>query len=166
MFRLYILNFRDDKEKKEAKERWWKVYVFSLLVRVHTDVRLSIQLHEQGKTDQAKADLSRLTKIRAEREAAAAKRKAETEGEFSASLSCTGIYRSFQRKPRKSKANERKLSRRARDSEVLHRASSAVHAKSVQQLLFTVFQTLHLRLCVGRVVTCTDTISRGLCTER
>lgn len=38
------------------------------------------QLHEEGKTDQAKADLSRLTKIRAEREAAAAKRKAEAEG--------------------------------------------------------------------------------------
>lgn len=38
------------------------------------------QLHEQGKTDQAKVDLARLAKIRAEREAAAAKRKAEAEG--------------------------------------------------------------------------------------
>ena len=44
------------------------------------------QLHEQGKTDQAKADLARLAKIRAEREAAAAKRKAEAEGEFLLSL--------------------------------------------------------------------------------
>ena len=38
------------------------------------------QLHVQGKTDEAKADLSRLAKIRAEREAAQAKRKAEAEG--------------------------------------------------------------------------------------
>lgn len=35
----------------------------------------------QGKTDEAKSDLSRLAKIRAEREAAQAKRKAETEGQ-------------------------------------------------------------------------------------
>ncbi|KAF8259724.1 casein kinase substrate phosphoprotein PP28-domain-containing protein [Lactarius quietus] len=41
------------------------------------------QLHLEGKTDQAKADLSRLAKIRAEREAAAAKRKAEAEGQRS-----------------------------------------------------------------------------------
>lgn len=39
-----------------------------------------LQLHEQGKTDQAKADLARLSKIRAEREAAQARRKAEAEG--------------------------------------------------------------------------------------
>jgi hypothetical protein len=39
-----------------------------------------IQLHVQGKTDEAKADLSRLAKVRAEREAAQAKRKAEAEG--------------------------------------------------------------------------------------
>jgi len=51
---------REQKEKKEAKERYWK-------------------LHAQGKTDEAKADLSRLAKIRAEREAAAARRKAEAE---------------------------------------------------------------------------------------
>jgi hypothetical protein len=36
----------------------------------------------QGKTDQAKADLSRLAKIRAEREAAQAKRKAEADGQY------------------------------------------------------------------------------------
>ena len=41
------------------------------------------QLHLEGKTDQAKSDLSRLAKIRAEREAAAAKRKAEAEGQTS-----------------------------------------------------------------------------------
>jgi hypothetical protein len=52
---------REAKEKKEAQERYWK-------------------LHEAGKTDQAKSDLARLAKIRAEREAAAAKRKAETDG--------------------------------------------------------------------------------------
>ncbi|KAI0632914.1 casein kinase substrate phosphoprotein PP28-domain-containing protein [Trametes polyzona] len=51
----------EQKEKKEAQERYWK-------------------LHAQGKTDQAKADLARLAKIRAEREAAQAKRKAEAEG--------------------------------------------------------------------------------------
>lgn len=58
---ITIFLFREAKEKKDAQERYWK-------------------LHEQGKTDQAKADMSRLAKIRAEREAAAAKRKAETEG--------------------------------------------------------------------------------------
>ncbi|KAH9921128.1 casein kinase substrate phosphoprotein PP28-domain-containing protein [Fomitopsis serialis] len=55
---------RDEKEKKEAKERYWK-------------------LHEQGKTEEAKSDLARLAKIRAEREAAQAKRKAETEAKAS-----------------------------------------------------------------------------------
>jgi len=51
---------REQKEKKEAKDRYWK-------------------LHAEGKTDQAKADLSRLAEIRAKREAAAARRKAEAE---------------------------------------------------------------------------------------
>ncbi|KAJ7270689.1 casein kinase substrate phosphoprotein PP28-domain-containing protein [Mycena haematopus] len=55
---------REQKEKQEAKDRYWK-------------------LHLAGKTDQAKADLGRLAKIRAEREAAAAKRKAETEAKDS-----------------------------------------------------------------------------------
>ncbi|KZS89393.1 hypothetical protein SISNIDRAFT_469419 [Sistotremastrum niveocremeum HHB9708] len=49
---------REQKEKQEAKERYWK-------------------LHLAGKTDQAKADLARLAAIRKEREEAAAKRKAE-----------------------------------------------------------------------------------------
>jgi hypothetical protein len=61
--------YREAKEKKEAQERYWK-------------------LHEQGKTDQAKTDLARLAKIRAEREAAAAKRKAETEGRQPVPLIC------------------------------------------------------------------------------
>jgi hypothetical protein len=52
---------REQKEKQEAKDKYWK-------------------LHVQGKTDQAKADLGRLAKIRAEREEAQAKRKAEAEG--------------------------------------------------------------------------------------
>ncbi|KAJ7701509.1 casein kinase substrate phosphoprotein PP28-domain-containing protein [Mycena rosella] len=51
---------REQKEKQDAKDRYWK-------------------LHVAGKTDEAKADLGRLAKIRAEREAAAAKRQAETE---------------------------------------------------------------------------------------
>ncbi|KAJ7058008.1 casein kinase substrate phosphoprotein PP28-domain-containing protein [Mycena amicta] len=51
---------REQKEKQEAKDRYWK-------------------LHTQGKTDQAKSDLARLAKIRADREAAEAKRKAEAE---------------------------------------------------------------------------------------
>ncbi|KAF8990127.1 hypothetical protein BDZ89DRAFT_1173688 [Hymenopellis radicata] len=51
---------REAKEKKEAQDRYWK-------------------MHVAGKTDQAKADLGRLAKIRAEREAAQAKRKAEAE---------------------------------------------------------------------------------------
>ncbi|OBZ74557.1 hypothetical protein A0H81_05428 [Grifola frondosa] len=70
---------REEKEKKEAKERYWKVnswIVFKEFIVTGT----IYQLHEQGKTEQAKADLSRLTKIRAEREAAQAKRKAEAEG--------------------------------------------------------------------------------------
>lgn len=36
----------------------------------------------QGKTEEAKNDLERLAKIRADREAAQAKRKAESEGEW------------------------------------------------------------------------------------
>ncbi|KAG9217871.1 hypothetical protein CCMSSC00406_0005241 [Pleurotus cornucopiae] len=51
---------REQKEKKEAQDRYWK-------------------LHVQGKTDQAKSDLARLAKIKAEREAAQARRKAETD---------------------------------------------------------------------------------------
>ncbi|KAJ3775786.1 casein kinase substrate phosphoprotein PP28-domain-containing protein [Lentinula raphanica] len=51
---------REAKQKKEAQDKYWK-------------------LHVAGKTDQAKADLSRLAKIRADREAAAAKRKAEAD---------------------------------------------------------------------------------------
>ncbi|GAW00732.1 pdgfa associated protein 1 [Lentinula edodes] len=55
---------REAKEKKEAQDKYWK-------------------LHVAGKTDQAKADLSRLAKIRADREAAAEKRKAEAEAKKS-----------------------------------------------------------------------------------
>ncbi|KIY62325.1 hypothetical protein CYLTODRAFT_494717 [Cylindrobasidium torrendii FP15055 ss-10] len=51
---------REAKEKQDAKDRYWK-------------------LHVAGKTDEAKSDLSRLAKIRAERAEAEAKRKAETE---------------------------------------------------------------------------------------
>jgi len=49
---------REKKEKDDAKDKYWK-------------------LHLQGKTDEAKADLSRLVKIRAERDAAQAKRQVE-----------------------------------------------------------------------------------------
>ncbi|KII90130.1 hypothetical protein PLICRDRAFT_40331 [Plicaturopsis crispa FD-325 SS-3] len=51
---------KEQKDKQDAKDRYWK-------------------LHLAGKTDEAKSDLSRLAKIRAEREAAQAKRKAEAE---------------------------------------------------------------------------------------
>jgi hypothetical protein len=64
---------REAKEKKEAQERYWK-------------------LHEAGKTDQAKTDMARLAKIRAEREAAAAKRKAETEGARDAGAGARHAY--------------------------------------------------------------------------
>ena len=50
------------------------VYVITMII--------SKQLHVQGKTQEAKSDLSRLAKIRAEREAAQAKRKAEAEGKL------------------------------------------------------------------------------------
>ncbi|KAF5376066.1 hypothetical protein D9615_007687 [Tricholomella constricta] len=59
---------REQKEKADAKERYWK-------------------LHVQGKTQEAKTDLARLAKIREEREAAQAKRKAEAEGKSFAYLS-------------------------------------------------------------------------------
>ncbi|KAI5817049.1 casein kinase substrate phosphoprotein PP28-domain-containing protein [Pyronema omphalodes] len=51
---------REAMEAAAAKERYWK-------------------LHQQGKTDQAKADLERLAKIRAEREEKARQRLAEAE---------------------------------------------------------------------------------------
>jgi len=51
---------REEKDKKDAKERYQK-------------------MHAAGKTDEAKADLGRLAKIRKEREEAQAKRKAEQE---------------------------------------------------------------------------------------
>ena len=41
---------------------------------------IDVQLHRAGKTDEAKSDLARLRKIKEEREAAQAKRKAEAEG--------------------------------------------------------------------------------------
>lgn len=50
--------------------------------RTHCPLIL-LQLHVQGKTDEAKTDLARLAKIRREREAAQAKRKAEAEGQHS-----------------------------------------------------------------------------------
>ena len=54
-----------------------------------SDLSRHSQLHAQGKTDQAKSDLARLAKIRAEREAAQAKRKAEAEGTFiDTSIAC------------------------------------------------------------------------------
>ncbi|KIM26507.1 hypothetical protein M408DRAFT_25227 [Serendipita vermifera MAFF 305830] len=51
---------REAKEKAEAKEKYWK-------------------LHQAGKTDEAKSDMARLAKIRQEREAASAARKAAEE---------------------------------------------------------------------------------------
>ncbi|KIL65417.1 hypothetical protein M378DRAFT_162035 [Amanita muscaria Koide BX008] len=51
---------KEQKEKADAKDKYWK-------------------LHVQGKTQEAQSDLARLAKIRAERDAAQAKRKAEAE---------------------------------------------------------------------------------------
>ena len=53
------------------------------------------QLHLQGKTLEAKSDLSRLTKIRAERDAAQAKRKAEAEGNVHCSPSFRNKLNSY-----------------------------------------------------------------------
>jgi hypothetical protein len=78
---------REQKEKQEAKDRYWKVSFYLLIC--HPWLLLIIyfvQLHVQGKTDEAKADLSRLAKIRAEREAAQAKRIAEAEGKHTLRL--------------------------------------------------------------------------------
>ncbi|KAF9104063.1 heat- and acid-stable phosphoprotein [Mortierella sp. AM989] len=50
---------REAAEKEAAKQRYWK-------------------LHQEGKTDEAKADMARLAVIRKQREEAAAKRLAET----------------------------------------------------------------------------------------
>lgn len=75
-----IFRFREQKEKKEAEERYWKVRCRYRCAHDHLWLMRFLQLHLQGKTDKAKADLQRLAKIRAEREAAAAKRQAESEG--------------------------------------------------------------------------------------
>jgi len=75
-FRFHFSGCREQKEKQEAKDRYWK-------------------LHVQGKTDEAKADLDRLKKIRAEREAAQAKRKAEAEGLYCSSPCLSSFLLSF-----------------------------------------------------------------------
>jgi hypothetical protein len=53
---------------------------FHAYLNARRDPELSGQLHLEGKTDQAKADLARLASVRKEREEAAAKRKAEQDG--------------------------------------------------------------------------------------
>lgn len=53
---------REAAEKEAAKQKYWK-------------------LHQEGKTDQAKADMARLAIIRQKREEAAAQRLAEAQGE-------------------------------------------------------------------------------------
>jgi hypothetical protein len=55
-------------------------YVQSIYYMVYFSF-LRPQLHVQGKTQEAKSDLARLAKIRADREEAQAKRKAEAEGQ-------------------------------------------------------------------------------------
>lgn len=71
------MTFSEQKEKADAKERYWKVSSSFCYPSCYS---IEIQLHVAGKTDEAKADLGRLAKIRAEREAAQAKRKAEADG--------------------------------------------------------------------------------------
>ena len=64
----------------------------------------------QGKTDQAKADLGRLAKIRAEREAAQAKRKAEAEGAFIRLFGvCARTYWLFQQRQQTLKPRRKPL---------------------------------------------------------
>lgn len=77
-----LFSSREQKEKQEAKDRYWKVTLGCCLTIIFFLSR-PIQLHVQGKTQEAKADLSRLAKIRAERDAAQAKRKAEADGLYS-----------------------------------------------------------------------------------
>lgn len=60
------MNDSEERDKKAARERYMK-------------------MHLAGKTDEAKADLSRLAEIRKQREAAAAQRKAEQEARDEAS---------------------------------------------------------------------------------
>ena len=78
--------FREAKEKQDAKERHWKVSAHAR--RLDNASHPIVQLHLAGKTDEAKSDLARLQKIKAEREAALAKRMAEAEGLY---LPCLNI---------------------------------------------------------------------------
>lgn len=55
------MQYREAAEKEAAQARYWK-------------------LHQEGKTDQAKADMARLAVIRKKREEAAAQRLAEAQG--------------------------------------------------------------------------------------
>jgi hypothetical protein len=71
---------REQKEKADAKEKYWKASPLSRKCDRSPTSDDRRQLHVQGKTLEAKSDLSRLAKIRAERDAAQAKRKAEAEG--------------------------------------------------------------------------------------
>ncbi|KAF8977001.1 hypothetical protein BGZ46_007729 [Entomortierella lignicola] len=63
---------REAAEKEAAKQRYWK-------------------LHQEGKTDQAKADMARLAVIRKQREEAAAKRLAEAKAKEDAAAAKIGL---------------------------------------------------------------------------
>jgi len=70
----------------------------------------TVQLHVQGKTEQAQKDLARLAKIKAEREAALAKRKAEADGVLLppvASNFSSSSYRYHKPKQQRSKPRKR-----------------------------------------------------------
>lgn len=60
---VYLMQYREAAEKEAAQARYWK-------------------LHQEGKTDQAKADMARLAVIRKKREEAAAQRLAEAQGKI------------------------------------------------------------------------------------
>jgi len=60
---LSVWQCREAAEKEAAQARYWK-------------------LHQEGKTDQAKADMARLAVIRKKREEAAAQRLAEAQGKI------------------------------------------------------------------------------------
>ncbi|KAF9354714.1 hypothetical protein BGX26_007454 [Mortierella sp. AD094] len=63
---------REAAEKEAAKQRYWK-------------------LHQEGKTDEAKADMARLAVIRKQREEAAAKRLAEAKAKEDAAAAKMGL---------------------------------------------------------------------------
>lgn len=69
---------REEAAKKAAREKYLEVGATHSLCSCFEELtHLPLQLHRQGKTTEAKADLARLALIRKEREEAAARKAAE-----------------------------------------------------------------------------------------